>query len=81
MSKRLQVLLPDEEMVDIQNLAMREHLTVGEYVRRTLREARANRPVIDAESKLKAVREAVKYSYPTADIDQMLKEIERGYVG
>ena len=81
MSKRLQVLIPDEELVEIQNLATREQLTVGEYVRRTLRTARENKPVIDAESKLKVVREAVKHSFPTADIDQMLKEIERGYEG
>ena len=81
MRKRLQVLLPDQEMAEIQQVAKHENLAVGEWVRRTLREARANRPVIDAESKLKAVRQAVKYSFPTADIDRMLKEIERGYEG
>ena len=81
MSKRLQVLLSDSEMSDIQRLAKREQLTVGEWVRRTLREARANRPVIDPEIKLKAVRRGAKYSFPTADIEQMLSEIERGYEG
>jgi len=81
MSKRLQVLLPDQEMSDIRRLAKRERLTVGEWVRRTLREARMNRPVIEPEAKLKSVRRAVTYSFPTADIDQMLSEIERGYEG
>ena len=81
MSKRLQVLLPDSEMSDIQRLAKRERLTVGEWVRRTLREARACRPVADPETKLKAVRRGAKYSFPTADIEQMLSEIERGYQG
>jgi hypothetical protein len=81
MSKRLQVLLPDREMSEIQRLAKREGLTVGEWVRRTLREARAGRPVIEPETKLKAVRRAAKYSFPTADIEQMLSEIERGYQG
>ena len=38
MSKRLQVLLPDSEMEEIQRLAGRERLAVGEWVRRTLRE-------------------------------------------
>jgi hypothetical protein len=79
MSKRLQVLLPDAEMSDIQRLARRERLTVGEWVRRALRDARAIRPVIDAESKLKAVRRGAQYSFPTADLEQMLSEIERGY--
>jgi len=60
---------------------LHEQLTVGEYVRRTLRNARANKPVIDAESKLKVVSEAVKHAFPTAGIEQMLKEIERGYEG
>lgn len=81
MSKRLQVLLPDQEMSEIQRLAKRERLTVGEWVRRTLREARMNRPVIEPEAKLKSVRRAAAYSFPTADIDQMLSEIERGYEG
>jgi hypothetical protein len=81
MSKRLQVLIPDSEMSDIQRLAKRERLTVGEWVRRTLRDARASRPVIDPETKLKAVRRGAKYNFPTADIDRMLGEIERGYEG
>lgn len=79
MSKRLQVLLPDPEMSDIQRLAKRERLTLGEWVRRALRDARASRPVSDPEIKLKAVRRAAKYSFPTADLEQMLSEIERGY--
>ena len=80
MSKRLQVLLADQEMSDIQILAQREHLTVGEWVRRTLREARKQQSVGDPEAKLKAVRRAVEYNFPTADIDQMLREIEQGYL-
>jgi hypothetical protein len=78
-SKRLQVLLPDREMADIQRLAKRERVTVGEWVRRVLREARLSRPVAEPEAKLKAVRRAAAYSFPTADMAQMLDEIERGY--
>ena len=37
---RILSLLPDTEMSDIQRLAKRERLTVGELVRRTLRDAR-----------------------------------------
>lgn len=79
MSKRLQVLLADQEMSDIRRLAKREHVTVGEWVRRALREARAARPAVEPESKLKAVRRAAEYSFPTADVGEMLREIEQGY--
>jgi hypothetical protein len=81
MSKRLQVLLPDQEMSDIQRLAKREHLTVGEWVRRALREARAKRPATEPDAKLKAIRRAAKHSFPAADVRQMLAVIERGYEG
>ena len=79
MSKRLQVLLSDREMSEIQRWAKRERLTVGEWVRRVLREARSNRPAIEPETKLKSIRLAAQYSFPTADMEQMLSEIERGY--
>ena len=81
MSKRLQVLLPDQELSDIQRLAKRERMTVSEWVRRALREARAGGPAVESENKLKAVRRAAEYSFPTADVKQMLHEIERGYEG
>lgn len=81
MSKRLQVLLPDQEMKEIQRLARRERLTVGEWVRRTLRETREQKPRNDPEAKLKALRRGAKFSFPTADIEEMLCEIERGCQG
>ena len=81
MSKRLQVLFADQEMLDIQRLAKRERVTVGEWVRRALREARASRSAVEPETKVKAVRRAAEYSFPTADVKRMLSEIERGYEG
>lgn len=68
-------------MSDIQRLARRERVTVGEWVRRTLREARLARPVREPEKKLTSLRRAANYSFPTADMEQMLREIERGYEG
>ena len=79
MSKRLQVLVQDREMSEIQRLARSERLSVGEWVRRTLREARARKPATDAEAKLRAVRRGAEFAFPTADVEQMLNEIERGY--
>ena len=80
MSKRLQVILPDSEMTEIQRIAKREHLPVGEWVRRALRAARAGEPVNSPEVKLNAIRRAAKLSYgPAVEIDEMLAEIEKGY--
>ena len=79
MSKRLQVLLPDQELAEIQRLARREHLAVGEWVRRALRDARSRRPVNAPEIKLNSIRKAAEHSFPSADIGQMLREIEEGY--
>jgi len=79
MSKRLQVLIPDREMSEIRRLARSERVTVGEWVRRTLREARMAKPAVDARTKLEAVRRGAEYAFPTADIRQMLDEIEQGY--
>ena len=79
MSKRLQVLLPDQEMKEIQRLARRERLTTGQWVRRVLREARAQKPSNDPEAKLSAIRRGIELSFPTGDIEQMNREIDRGY--
>lgn len=65
--------------MDIQRLAQRERVTVGEWVRRVLREAREQKPLHDPESKLKAIRRGAEFSFPTGDIDEVLSEIERGY--
>jgi hypothetical protein len=80
MGKRLQVLLSDSEMEEIRRIARLQRLTVGEWVRRTLLEARLRQPVHDHQFKLKSIRAAAEYSFPTGDIDQMIEEIERGYL-
>jgi len=79
MSKRLQVIITDDELREIQALARREKVSVAEWVRRALRSARQTRPQIDARRKLEAVRTAINCDFPTADIDQMLGDIESGY--
>lgn len=80
MSKRLQVLLDEAELQDLREAARRQSIPLSEWVRRALREARRREPSGDIDSKLRAVREAVKHEGPTCDIDQMLAEIERGYL-
>ena len=80
MNKRLQVILDDEEMRAIHDIAKRHRTTVAEWVRQTLRAARRREPRGDAERKLKVVRAAVRHEFPSGDIQQMLAEIERGYL-
>ena len=72
--------MDDEEYREIQQVAERKQLTVSEWVRWALRRARREEPSVRAGQKLDAVREAARHEYPTADIDQMLREIEQGYV-
>ena len=80
MSKRLQVILDDEEMRAIKEIAKRHRTTVAEWVRQTLRTARRREPRVEAERKLQAVRAAVGHKFPSGDIKEMLAEIERGYL-
>lgn len=81
MSKRLQVLLEEPELREIKQIARRQHMTVAEWVRQTLRTARRSQPLADTGKKLAAIRSAAKHSFPVSEIDQMLAEIEKGYLG
>ena len=80
MSKRLQVLLDEPEWREVQRAARAQRTTVAEWVRQALRAARRRQPLGDAGRKLEVIRAAARHSYPTADIDQVLAEIERGYL-
>jgi len=63
MRVRLQVVISESEMDEIRRIARREGLSVAGWVRRALREARSRQPVHATQLKLKAVREAAKYSF------------------
>ena len=79
MTRRLQVLFEDDELREIQRLARRQRMTTAEWVRRSLRTARDAEGGAGIAEKLAAVRSASAHAFPTADIDTMLAEIERGY--
>ena len=81
MSKRLQVLLDERELRAIQRSASRQQLTVAEWVRQALRAARHAEGTGDAARKLASVHAAMQHEFPSGDIDDMLGEIERGYLG
>jgi hypothetical protein len=79
MSNRLQVILRDLDYREIQRIARSRRMSIAEWVRQALPLARRHEPNKDVAKKLKAVRAAVKHNGPTADIEVMLEEIERGY--
>ena len=75
MTKRLQVLLDDDEFRELQESARRRRIPVAELVRQTLRAASS----ADSVAKRRAVETAATYAFPVADIDVLLAEIEVGH--
>jgi hypothetical protein len=80
MAKRLQVILQDPEYRELQRIARLRHMSIAEWVRQALELARRREPTRSVEKKLEAVRIAARHQFPVADIDQMLAEIEKGYL-
>jgi hypothetical protein len=73
MSHRLQVLVPASLDARIRKAAQRTRLSKGEWVRRAIERAlRADRAPADPLDELASL------GAPTADIEQMLAEIEAG---
>jgi hypothetical protein len=80
MTKRLQVLIDDEELRAIQRLARDDRVTTAEWVRQRLREAQEQRARPDIERKLAVIRAATRFRAPAPDIEQLNAEIEQGYL-
>jgi hypothetical protein len=80
MSKRLQVVLDDQELDEIKRAARKQRMTTAEWVRQALRKAQRTEPRGDAKKKFAVVHAAIAHTFPSANIDQMLQEIERGYL-
>ncbi len=80
MSKRLQVLLEEPELRAVQRAARAERMTVAEWVRQALRAARRRAPTADPRRKIESIRVAARHSFPSPDMEQMLAEIESGYL-
>ena len=75
----MQVLLDEAEYQEIQEIARENGVTTAEWVRSALRSAKREYPHARSDRKLAALENAVRYRFPTADIDQMVAEIEQGY--
>jgi len=80
MSTRLQVVLDESELEEIRRVAARKRMTVAEWVRQSLRAARAEEPSHSKEAKLRVLATARLNSFPSGDIGNMLTEIEAGYL-
>lgn len=79
MSKRLQIVVDDDEARRYERCAKVEGLTLSAWARRALRTAERELSVADPARKLAAIRSAYAYTFPAPDIESMLDEIERGY--
>jgi hypothetical protein len=80
MDKQLQVTLPDPQYQEIEQAARSRQVSIEEWARQALVHACRREAQGDVEKKLAAVRVAVQYESPTADIETMLAEIEQGYL-
>ena len=54
-------------------------MSIAEWVRQALVQARRSEPTREVATRLDVIRAAARMDFPTADIDRMLEEIERGY--
>lgn len=76
MSHRLQILIPESLAARLRQVAQRNRVSQGEWVRRNIERAiNEDRAACDPVSALVAL------DAPTADLVQMLAEIESGRAG
>ena len=80
MTKRLQVLLDDAELRTIHASLAERSLTTAEWVATSAPRGAESRGRPDTAAKLAAIHAAYRHQAPAPDIDQMLAEIERGYL-
>jgi hypothetical protein len=79
MSKRLQVVVRDDDLERYSHAAEAAGTTLSEWVRQALRVAERERSSGDVEAKLALIRKAASYNFPAEpDIDTLLAEMEAG---
>ncbi len=79
MSKRLNVEFDDREYREIKRAARRRGLSLSDWVRQSLAEARTRATQRDADRKRAALHEAVRHAFPTGEVEEMIRDIEQGY--
>jgi hypothetical protein len=78
MSKRLQIVMPDEEIEEMRRTAEQAGMSLSEWARLALRRAQRSQRGPTAEDKLKAVERALECGHPTGAIQEVLADIEKG---
>jgi hypothetical protein len=76
MSHRLQILIPDELDVRIRTASKRGRMSKGEWVRRAIEAALERGARSEGGARPDPLAQLASLQGPTADIDQMLAEIE-----
>jgi hypothetical protein len=66
-------------MREIQRAARRKRVTVAEWVRQAVRRAKTEESRPASTEKLLALNRAMRYAFPTGEIDELLADIEQGY--
>jgi hypothetical protein len=79
MPMKLEIVLDDAELRDIQKAAAAARVPVTAWVRASLVDQSRRHIQHCTQKKLAAVRAATSHRYPVADIKMMLKQIESGY--
>ncbi len=78
MSIKLQIVMDEEEASQYKIAAAREQMTLSAWVRGCLRRALRAQSGPTPEARMAALDEALQRHHPTADIDELLEEVERG---
>ncbi len=79
MSKRLQVLFPDDEYNTLRKHAKNSRLSLGEWVRSALRRVTDDQSSKSIEQKLRVLGQSSQLEAPITDPPQLKSEILRGY--
>lgn len=78
MSKRLQIVMPEEEIEELRRAAERAGMSLSEWARVALRQAKRRQQGPTAAEKLEAMERALECGHPTGDIHEILASIEMG---
>ena len=78
MSKRLQIVVPDDEYRAVVRAARRRGKPVAQLVRESLRRTLSEEEAPDPEQQIARILRFARFEGPTGDIEQMLADIERG---
>ena len=78
MSKRLQVMLPDDEYRLLLRAARRRGKPVSQLVRDGLRRELETDGDMDPDQRIAAILRFARFAGPTGDIDQLLEQIKQG---